>query len=74
MSCVAAEAASTHTMMLAPDHAAQPGEIALRAIDVNAIEKAVSIRVVDPLKVESTGKLVPMRRLVSDECGGRGNF
>jgi len=52
MSRVAAEPACTDAVMLATDHAPEPCEIALCSVDVDSAEKAVGIRVVDPLDVE----------------------
>lgn len=60
MDGITAETAGTNPMMLTPDHAAQSGKVAFCAIDVDAIEKTVGIRVIDPLDVECLGKLVPV--------------
>jgi hypothetical protein len=49
MSRVSVKSPRTDTMVLPADHAAQPSEIALSSIDVNVVEKAIRIRVVDPL-------------------------
>ena len=68
MDGITAETAGTNPMMLTY-HAAQPSKVAFRAIDVDAIEETVGIGVIDPLDVESLGKLVPVRRLVGDESG-----
>ena len=54
MSRVTAEASSSDAMMLTTsNHAAQSGKVAFGAIDMDAIEEAIGIRVIDPLKVES---------------------
>ena len=61
-------------MMLASDHAAQPGEVTFDAVDMDSIEKAVRVRVVDPLEVESSCKLIPVRGLVGDDLAALGNL
>jgi hypothetical protein len=71
---ITAEASSSDAMMLTSDHAAQSGKVAFGAVDMDAIEEAIGVRVIDPLEVESIRKLVPMRRLVSDDRGTPGNF
>jgi hypothetical protein len=66
MGRVAAETSRADAMMLASDHTAQPSKVAFGTVDVDAIKKAVGIRVIDPLDVEA-GEQVPMWRFVGDE-------
>jgi hypothetical protein len=65
VSGVSMEAARSNTMVLPADHTPQSCEIALRTVDVNAIEKAVGIRMVYSLKIEGAAHQIPMVRVSS---------
>ena len=44
----------------APDHTPQTSEIAFGAIDMDAIEKAVGVGMVDPLDIERARQQIPV--------------
>ena len=52
---------------MASDHTAQLGNIAFGTVDMDAIEEAVCIRVIDPLEVDSIRRLVAMRCLAGND-------
>ena len=54
-------------MMLPPDHTPQTSEIAFGAIDMDTVEKAVGVGMIDPLKVERVRKQIPVRRFIGDD-------
>ena len=57
-----------------PKTQGRPICVTFGAVDMDSIEKAVRVRVVDALEVESSCKLIPVRGLVGDDLAALGNL
>src|SRR5258708_4436142 len=65
--CILRKMTRANEMVLALHHAAQPREIGLNEIGVNAVER-IRERMIDPLRIKFGVKRVPVASLIGNHC------